>query len=130
MSELVDHAARHARLRWIGAPLLVTGFGLAGWSVYLTLGGGSWLNVGLGMFGAGLSLATFGANHDTAMALAFRARDEGLPEKLREELETELARDRDELIDLKPSPKIGMAMPVVALALQAWVCTRLLELIQ
>jgi hypothetical protein len=129
MSVLADRAARHARLRWIGAPLLVTGIGLAGWAVYLSLGGGTWWNVGLGMLGAGLSLATFGANHDTAMALAFRARDEGLGEKLRAELEKELARDRDEVIDLKPSPKVGMVMPVVALALQAWVCTRLLELI-
>jgi hypothetical protein len=129
MSVLADRAARHARLRWIGAPLLVTGIGLAGWAIYLSLGGGSWWNVGLGMLGAGLSLATFGANHDTAMALAFRARDEGLAEKLRAELETELARDRDEIIDLKASPKVGMVMPVVALALQAWVCTRLLELV-
>jgi len=60
--------------------------------------------------------------------LAFRAREQGLTDKLKRELEEELERDRDEIIDLKPSPKVGMVMPVIALALQAWLCTRLLEL--
>lgn len=121
-------AARHARLRWIGAPMLVTGLGLAGWAIYATIGGGGWLNVGMGMLGAGLSLATFGANHDTAMAMAYQARDSGLSESLRDELEEELERDRDEVLDLRPAPRVGMVMPIIALGIQAWVCTRLLEL--
>jgi len=128
MSIDADRAARHARLRWIGAPLLLTGIALAGWAIYTSMTGGSWWNVGIGMLGAGLSLATFGANHDTAMALAFRAREQGLTDKIKRELEEELERNRDEIIDLKPSPKVGMVMPVIALALQAWLCTRLLEL--
>ncbi len=121
-------ASRHARLRWIGAPLLVTGLGLAGWALYSTMAGGSWWNVGIGMLGAGLALATFGANHDTAMALAFRARDEDLGEPLRGELEEELERDRDEVIGLKPSPRVALVMPVVALSIQVWVCTQLMDL--
>jgi hypothetical protein len=120
-------ANRHARLRWVGAPLLVSGVVLAGWAIHTSIGGGTLWNVGLGMLGAGLSLASFGANHDAAMAYALRSRDSGLSEKLRTELEEELERDRDEILDLKPAPKVGLVMPVIAVSLQAWLCTRLLE---
>ena len=128
MSSEAILAARHARLRWIGAPLLASGLILAGWAVHASIGGGSLWNVALGMAGAGLSLASCGANHDTAMALAFRSRDAGLPDGLQAELNEELERDRDEIIDLRPAPKVGLVMPVIAVGLQAWVCTRLLEL--
>jgi hypothetical protein len=129
MSNDAARAARHARLRWLGAPLLLTGLLLAGWALFLSLGPGSGWNVGIGMLGAGLSLATFGANHDTAMALAFRAREGGLPDALRTELESELERDREDLIGLRASPRVGLVMPVIALGLQAWLCSRLIGVV-
>ncbi len=122
-------AGRHARLRWIGAPLLLSGLALAGWAVHAAIGGATWWNVGFGMLGAGLALASFGANHDTAMAFSFRARDAGLSEKLCAELDEELERDRDEIVGLSPTPKTGLVIPVIAVCIQAWVCTRLLEIL-
>ena len=44
-------ANRQARLRWVGAPLLVSGVVLAGWAIHTSIGGGTLWNVGLGMLG-------------------------------------------------------------------------------
>ncbi len=125
MSEHSAAAVRHARLRWLGAPLLLTGFVLLVGAVYAALTGGSLLNAGLGMFGCGLSLASFGANHDTAMALAFAGRGEGLPEALVDELNEELERDREGVVHGRPAPRVGMVMPVLAIAIQVWLALRL-----
>jgi hypothetical protein len=125
MSEHSVAAVRHSRLRWLGAPLLLTGAVLLIGAVYGSLTGGSLLTVGLAMFGCGLSLAAFGANHDTAMALAFAGREEGLPESLAEELDEELERDREGIVHGRPTPTVGMVMPVVAVAVQVWVAYRL-----
>jgi len=119
-------AARHALLRWLGAPLLLTGLGLAGWAIYAAMVGGSGWTVAFGMLGAGLALASFGANHDTAMALAYRARDVELAPSLRQELSDELERDRDDIIGLTPMPKMAIVMPLIALGLQSYVLYRLL----
>ena len=125
MTELVSQAVRHARLRWLGAPLLLSGVGLLGVAVYESFIGGSLLTAGLGAFGSGLALASFGANHDTAMALSFQARDEALPRSLKDELAEEMEKDRNGLIGLRPAPKIATTIPVVALAVQVWVAIRL-----
>jgi hypothetical protein len=118
-------AVRHARLRWVGAPLLLSGLGLVIAAVYGALTGGSGLTVGLSLFGCGLALASFGANHDTAMALAFASRQADLPEALADELTTELERDRDGVVRGTPVPIVGMVIPFVAVAIQAWVAFRL-----
>ena len=69
-----------------------------------------------------------GANHDTAMALAFRVRMKGgdqLTDALREELGTELERDGDAVARLKAAPRIALVLPLVAIAVQTWVFLRL-----
>lgn len=116
-SQLAALAARHARLRWVGAPLLFSGVALV-ISALLSLGhGGSGSNIALGLFGTGLGLATFGANHDTAMALALLAGDANKP-AIKAELAEELARDRAEVMGTRASPRIAMALPLVAILVQ------------
>lgn len=126
-------ASRHAAVRWVGLPLLITGlFGLV--SALLALaGGGSGWNLALGAFGTGLALASFGANNDTALALALQAsegRGRGdvspLSPALAEELAAELTRDRAEVVGLKPAPTVALVLPFVCLAVQSALAWRLL----
>jgi hypothetical protein len=89
-------------------------------------GGSGWV-VMLGCFGLGTALASFGANHDTALAHAVRVRaDANLPVSLREEVDAELARDRDEVMGLRPSAIAGMVVPLVCVAAQSYIAWRLL----
>lgn len=125
MSASVNNAIRHARLRWVGAPLLLCGVSLLGYAVFRSLVGGSGWTVAFAAFGTGMALASFGANHDAAMGYAFAGRGEGLPSGLKSELEEELERDRDGIIGIRPAPTVGMVMPFVAVAVQAWVVWRL-----
>ena len=118
-------AVRHAKLRWVGAPLLLSGVGLLGFAVSAIFTGGSLLTVGLGMFGCGLSLAAFGVHHDTAMAVTFANRSADLPDSLLDELKEELDRDRDAIVHGHPTPKVALAMPLVAASIQIWVAIRL-----
>ena len=125
MSEDVQRALFHARLRWVGAPLLCTAVCLLGYAIYQSLVGGSGWTVAFSVFGAALSLASFGANQDATMAYAFAGRDEGLPPSLREELQEELERDRNGVVSARPTPKLAMAILVVAICVQLWVAWRL-----
>jgi hypothetical protein len=120
-------AVRHARLRWVGAPLLLTG-GLLAVLAFLTMAsGGSGWTVMLGCFGMGTALASFGSNHDTAMAHAIRVRtDPNLPDGLREEVEAELAKDRSEMLSLRPSAIAGLMVPVLSVGVQGYVAWQLL----
>ena len=122
-------ATFHARLRWIGAPLLFSGALLLFWAVTAALRGGSGWLIMLGMLGTGMGLASFGANHDTAMASALRAQEGGsgaaLPEELAREVAEELQKDRAELLSLRPSPRIAAVLPLVALAAQGYLLWRL-----
>jgi hypothetical protein len=111
MSDIVKKAERHARLRWIGAPLLMSGVALLCYAIFGSLTGGSGWNVAFALFGTSLGLASFGANHDAAMSFAFTAREDGLPHHLTEELQRELERDRDGVVSIRPTPKIGLFMP-------------------
>jgi hypothetical protein len=125
-------AARHAALRWIGAPLLVTGlFGLL--SALLGLaGGGPSLNVGLGLAGTALALTSFGVNSDTALALALQAQESRhggpspLSPKLAEELAGELARDRSAVGELRAAPIVSLITPLLAAGVQVFLALRLL----
>ncbi len=119
-------ARRHAAWRWSGAVLLPSGLLLLAAALLQSLAGGSGWNVALSCFGTGMGLASFGANHDTAMAHTLRARGTaGLPASLLRELDEELARSRGEDPALRPSPKIALVLPFVAVAVQGWVASRI-----
>ena len=108
--------------------MFLTGLGLlftalAGW-----VAGGSGWSVMLSVFGTGLGLASFGANHDTAMAYALRVRQDretALPDALRREVQEELEVDRDSMLSLRPAPRVALVVPLVAFAVQSWVLLRL-----
>ncbi len=125
MNDSVQRAQFHAKLRWVGAPLLLSGLLLLGYAIFQSLVGGSGWTVAFSLFGAALSLASFGANHDATMAYAFAGREEGLPSNLRDELDEELERDRNGVVGARPTPKLGMAIPIVAICVQLWVAWRL-----
>lgn len=121
-------ALRHARIRWVGAPLLLTGLaGLLGALLHYGHGASGW-NIPLGLFGSGMALASFGANSDTALVFAWRASQahQALPGPLAEELAQELQRDRAALLELKPAPTVGLVLPVIAVCVQALLAWRLL----
>jgi hypothetical protein len=121
-----DSASFHARLRWVGAPLLLSGFIMLMWALSLLSRGGSGLTVMFGLFGCGMALASFGANHDTALALAIRSGGGGkLAPKLAREVSEELEVDRSGTMALRASPRIAMALPLVALMVQSFVFWRL-----
>jgi len=124
---LASAAARHAAIRWVGVPLLLTGLLLLVLAILSTARGGPWGNVPLGLLSTGLGLAAFGANHDAAMALAWRARSNGvaLPDGLANELDTELQKDRSAILALRASPRMALVMPVVAICAQGWLAARL-----
>lgn len=131
-SSTVAAARRHATLRWIGAPLLVTGLLGLVTSLLGFVGGGPGLNVMLGLFSTGMALASFGSNNDTALALALQARDavragegEPLPQPLLDELNAELARDRKAVLELKASPTAATVLPFVAVLVQSGLAWRL-----
>ena len=125
MNQLAQQAQFHAKLRWVGAPLLLSGVLLLCTAVFRALIGGSGWTAAFSFFGAALALASFGANHDATMAYAFEGRGQGLSPSLREELEEELERDRDGVVGSRPTPKLAMVIPVIAVCVQAWVAWRL-----
>lgn len=123
----VARTVLHARLRWLGAPLLLTGVAAVIGAVFYIAGTGEWFVFALAAFGAGLGLASFGANHDTAMALGYSVLDSGgLPPGLRAELDRELARDRAAIIALRAAPRISLVIPLIAILIQAYVWWTLL----
>lgn len=124
-------AAFHAQLRWIGAPLLVSGGILFFWALGMVpLGAPAWLLL-LTMVGALMGLTCFGVNHDTAIALALRvhqARQERedsepiLSAALDQELNEELTHNRDAVLAMRAVPLAGIFLPLVAVGLQGGVC--------
>lgn len=128
MDSAVAGAVFHARLRWVGAPLLLTGVGLLGKAVYDSFFLGPLWLAAVAALGTGLALASFGANHDTAMGLAYRGREAGLPLDLKDELDAELEKDRDGVLALTPTPTIAKVIPVIAVCIQIFLVTRVLGL--
>ena len=125
MSQDIQRAVFHSRLRWIGAPLLLTAVCLLGYALFQAMVGGSGWTVAFAVFATAISLASFGANQDATMAYAFAGRGAGLPASLRDELEEELERDRDGVVGARPTPKLGIAIPFLAVLVQVWVAWRL-----
>jgi len=128
--EALRLATRHLKLRWVGAPLFLTGASLLVMAVRAFLHGASGWTVLLACFGTGMGLASFGSNHDAALAYAYRLHRDpdpgpGLTPALSAELNEEMARDRTGVGDLIPFPKMSMIVPFVAIAVQTWVFTRL-----
>ena len=125
MSQDIQRAVFHSRLRWIGAPLLFTAVCLLGYALFQSMVGGSGWTVAFAVFATAISLASFGANQDATMAYAFAGRGAGLPVSLRDELEEELERDRDGVVGARPAPKLGIVIPIIAVLVQLWVAWRL-----
>lgn len=125
-------AVRHAAVRWIGAPLMVSGLFLLVSALLYLPGHGTWMDIGLGLFGTGLGLASFGANNDAALALALqvheasRGQSSPLPQGLADELAGELAADRAGVSELKASPTVALVLPLVCLLVQGLLASRLL----
>jgi hypothetical protein len=112
----------HARLRWIGAPLLLTGLITVGLCTARYLEGYAGYPILFGFMGTGLGLAAFGVNHEATIALAISLKNQGsepLPESLAKELGEEMARDRENTLSLQAFPKTALLMPMIALAVQA-----------
>ena len=119
---------RHARLRWVGPPLLLSGLTMVGLCIASFLQGGSGYPFFIGLLGMGLGLGSFGANHETAMALALEYTtndsETPLPKGIADELKEELERDSDATQNLRPFPKTAMILPLIALGVQgltAWI---------
>mgnify|MGYP007063387540 CR=1 FL=1 len=126
MAAQLRKAKRHLLWRWSGAPLLVTGGLLVCLAFWALIRGGPGFPVMLGLLGVGMALAAFGANHDTSMALAFELRqaaselpEEGNAARLLAELDEELVRDRDSVLALQATPRIALALPWMAIAVQS-----------
>jgi len=124
-AQALASARRHAALRWTGAPLFFTGVGLFIYAVVSFAAGGSAFNIALGLFGTGMGLASFGANHDAAIAFALQADHAALPKGLASEVDEEVERDKAAALALRPVPKVAMVMPLVALSVQAFASYRL-----
>ncbi len=124
-SAALSSAKRHATLRWAGAPLLLSGIGLLLAAFAGLASGGSGWNLAMGFFGTGLGLASFGSNHDAAIAYLQQADRAALPKNLAEELDEELERDRAGTMALKPVPAVAMILPMVAVGVQGFLAWRL-----
>jgi hypothetical protein len=117
---------RHAQLRWVGAPLLLSGVLL-----FLAAAEGFLFGrPGLPMLAVGgtlSGLAAFGANHDTAMALAMRLDPELLPPDLAKEVEQEAERLRKGAAALRPNQTAALLLPLISSGIQVAVLVRLLQ---
>ena len=124
MVKTVRAAHLHFNLRWLGCFLLISGVLLLSYFLVQVFGTGALLHLILSFVSCGLSLGSFGINHDTAVAYALRARDEGvlLTEHpvLQRELTEDLERDKIETMSLKPHSILSYVIPCIALALQGY----------
>ena len=70
------------------------------------------------------ALATFGVNHDTAIAYALKAHNEGeslsTHPALEQELKEDLDRDRDETMLLTPFPVLSYVLPFLTIIVQSY----------
>ena len=116
-------ARRHARLRWVGAPLLATGVLLLLTAGVRSFGPGPVGPALLAVGGCLLALTSFGVNHDSALAYTRDAGPAADP-ALRLELDAALDKDRPGTLALRAAPAMGFVIPVLAVLVQSGVLLR------
>ena len=128
MEREAARAMLHARARWIGvACFLVAVVELAALLIAAARGLSPWSRVPLGLFAAGISLGTFGANNDTALVYASREASAGreVPVGLGAELAHEGRVRPGHVVGLHASPKAAWILPIVAVTVLSWTGWRL-----
>ena len=116
-------ARRHARLRWVGAPLLATGVLVLLTAGVRSFGPGPVGPALLAVGGCLLALTSFGVNHDSALAYTRDAGPAADP-ALRLELDAALDKDRPGTLTLRAAPAMGFVIPVLAVLVQSGVLLR------
>ena len=130
MSAEASAAARHAALRWLGAPLFFLGIvGLVGAIALVATTDLRWTTILLYVGATGLSLGTFGTHNDTGLAMALRAKREELSPGLKTELEAELSADKRSVIGLPATPKTAWVITLAALGLHSVGAWRLVSVL-
>ncbi len=131
MLKTVRSAHIHFNLRWLGAILLVSGIVLLLNFVSQLFTGGSVLTAIFSFVSCGLSLGSFGINHDTAIAYAVQAKNEGISLSEHPVLETELNedlnRDRSQTLSLKPHSILSYLIPFITLLLHGYLWSLVLQ---
>jgi hypothetical protein len=117
-------SSHHFKLRWIGAPLLCSGLLLLLQMLhFIRLGHPSWLLL-LAAISSALALTSFGINHDTGVALAVEAEQEGASFEEHRLLEQELAEDMgynsERTLELKPHRALSHLIPFVTCVIQLY----------
>ena len=117
-------AVRHLYFRWFGAVLLVSGLFLFLKYAFAIFDIEIFIKQLLSLVTCVFALATFGVNHDTAIAYALKAHNEGeslsTHPALEQELKEDLDRDRAETMSLKPHSILSYLIPCIALVLQGY----------
>lgn len=123
----VVSATLHARMRWLGIGLFVTGaLTLGGALAGLPMGLTSVGDVMVCMFATGLGLGTFGSHNDTALALLRDHRwAEHTPKALAAEIDAEVLFNRLELSELLATPRTAWVLTAVAPLVLIWAASRL-----
>ena len=123
----IQKAELHAKVRWLGPPLLIVGIFWFGLAAYLYLQGSvAWHPVLWGFGAMATGLATFGIHNDNALAQMMLVDRAALPEKLARELEWELKRDRGAMLELTPTRITSAIIPTLSLLLHAICASSLL----
>ena len=117
-------AIRHLYFRWFGAILLVSGLFLFLRYAFAIFDDCAFVKQLLSLATCVFALASFGVNHDTAVAYALRSQEEGVMlsdyPMLNQELKEELDKDRREAALLKPFPIVSYVLPSCTLILQCY----------
>ena len=129
----LQSAARHFYLRWIGVVFLFSGILLLGFTAWSISRGAPFWMLLLSIAACGLSLGSFGINHDTGIAYAFAAHQEGLSferyQLVEQELNEDLAHNRAETMGLKPHQILSYVIPLLTIFLHlylwSWIKTSL-----
>ena len=117
-------AVRHLYFRWFGVVLLVSGLLLFLRYAFVIFSTYNLVKQLLSLGSCVFALASFGVNHDTAIAYALKAQNEGemLSDHpvLHQELKEDLDRDKAGTILLQPFPISSYVLPLCTLMLQIY----------
>ncbi|MBM4368210.1 MAG: hypothetical protein FJ102_18505 [Deltaproteobacteria bacterium] len=115
-------------LRWVGIALFVVAIPLFALGLAALLAGRAGIGTALpGVAALGLSLGAFGTANDTALAAARNlARAGQAPAVAAAELDTEARKRAARLATLHASPKAAVIIPILVVALQAYLWPRVL----